>query len=154
MCKHDLVANDGRLDTKKRHGISQVIYYCARMHYKCNWYCFWRLTSNIFMSYPWKSCHSNESSVCIIDLKHYEHFVFKIYINHIFEIFFNLPVSSVTKVTRGLTATARLLNNKEILKETQVISKYSFSGTGNKIKHIRCDSINILTSINMALSTT
>ena len=65
-----------------------------------------------------------------------------------------LPVSLVTKVTRVLTATARLLNNKEILKETQGISKYSFSGTGNKIKHIRCDSINILTSINMALSTT
>ena len=65
-----------------------------------------------------------------------------------------LPVSLVTKVTRGLTATARLHNNKEILKETQIIPKYSFSVTGNKIKHIRCDSINILTSINMVLSTT
>ena len=65
-----------------------------------------------------------------------------------------LPVSLVTKVTRGLTARAQTLNNKEILNETQVISKYSFSSTGNKIKHIRCDSINILTSINMALSTT
>ena len=47
------------------------------------------------------------------DVKSYEHFVLKIYINHILEIFFNLPVSLVTKVTRGLTAAARLLKSKK-----------------------------------------
>ena len=66
----------------------------------------------------------------------------------------HLPKGGLQRLTRLRIKEQILGYNKEILKETQVISKYSFSSTGNKIKHIRCDSINILTSINMALSTT
>ena len=72
-----------------------------------------------------KTCHSDENLICIID-KSYEHFVLKMYINHIFEIVFNVPISLVTKMTRGLTAAVRLLKSKKNLKDFQIISKDIF----------------------------